>query len=266
MKRVILLLSCLLVAGVSNAQKSDYSKSPKATRFVAYNAGVFPESGYDSMPDVARMMRELSADAVAICEMDSCNRRHSTFQTEDFQKYLGTGWDYRYASAMHWNGGSYGTGVVTSKIIINSFDIKLLKGDRYEPRVCVVAETPEYVIASVYLDHSNDSVRVEQAEVITNDLLKRYKASRKPVFLCGDLNADPQSQTLKCFSKDWKIISRPDPTYPSDNPEECVDYILVMKNKARYKVVKTAVCTELDSVDVTGTSDHLPVFVDVVIK
>jgi endonuclease/exonuclease/phosphatase family metal-dependent hydrolase len=141
-----------------------------------------------------------------------------------------------------------------------------LKGDRYEPRVCVVAETPEYVIASVHLDHSNDAVRVEQTEVITNDLLKRYKASRKPVFLCGDLNADPQSQTLKCFSKDWKIISRLDPTYPSDNPEECIDYILVMKNKARYKVVKTAVCTELDSVDVTGTSDHLPVFVDVVIK
>ena len=266
MKRIILLLSCLLIVVAAQAQKPDYCKSPKAVRLVAYNVGVFSKSGYDSTQDVVEMMQELSADAVAVCEQDSCNRRHAIFQTENFQEHLGVGWDYRYASAMQWNGGSYGTGVVTSRIILNSFDIRLVKGEGYEPRVCVVAETPGYVVASVHLDHSNDAVRIEQARTVTEELLARYGDSRKPVFLCGDLNAEPESQTLKYFSKDWKVISAQDPTYPSDDPKECIDYILVLKNKARYKVQKTAVCTEFDSADVSTASDHLPVFVDVMIK
>ena len=241
-------------------------KARRALRIVAYNVGVFSKYTGDSTQDVADMMYELGADAVAVCEQDSCNNRHNTFQTRYFAELLGTEWDYKFGSAMQWNGGSYGTGVVVSRNIIRSFVINLPKGNGYEPRVCVVAETSDYVIAAVHLDHSNDAVRVEQASLLTDELMRLYGRSRKPVFLCGDLNATPDSPTLQQLSEDWTVLSEPAPTYPSHNPSECIDYILALRNRARYKLLKTAVCTEFESADVSQASDHLPVFVDVMIR
>ena len=102
--------------------------------------------------------------------------------------------------------------------------------------------------------------------MLTNELVRLYGRSRKPVFLCGDLNATPDSPTLRQLSEDWTVLSEPAPTYPSQNPSECIDYILVLKNRARYKLLKTVVCTEFESADVSQASDHLPVFVDVMIR
>ena len=203
---------------------------------------------------------------MAVCEQDSCNRRHATYQTKVFAETLGPQWDYRYASAMQWNGGSYGTAAVASQPFLESFDIKIPKGDGYEPRVCVVAETADYVIAAVHLDHSSDQVRMQQAKLITDEIMRRYGRSRKPVFLCGDLNAAPDSQTLALLSEDWTVISEDAPTYPSQNPRECIDYILALNNRARYKVLDTSVYTESKTADVRETSDHLPVYVDVRIR
>ena len=167
---------------------------------------------------------------------------------------------------MQWNGGSYGTGAVTSHPIIEGFDIKIPKGEGYEPRVCVVAETAYYVIAAVHLDHSNEQVRMQQARLITYELKKRYGRSRKPVFLCGDLNATPDSPTLALLSEDWTVLSEPAPTYPSQNPHSCIDYILALNNRARYEVLGTAVYTEFETADVRQASDHLPVYVDVRVR
>ncbi len=240
-------------------------KDPGAFRITAYNVGVFSKYTDDSTSEIADIMHEIGADAVAVCELDSCNRRHATFQLEQFAQALG-GWNFRFGSAMQWAGGAYGTGVVTSAEIYEGFDIKLPEGDGYEPRVCVVAETKDYVLAAVHLDHSNDDVRLEQARIITDELQSRYGRSRKPVFLCGDLNAAPGSLTLKQLSEDWVILSEQAPTYPSDSPRECIDYILALKNHAEYTVTGTSVLTESKSADMAQMSDHLPVFVDVMVK
>lgn len=246
-------------------QKADYSKSRRAARLVAYNVGVFSKSGEDSTQDIADMLLELDADAAAVCELDSCNRRHQVYQLENLAEALG-GWNYRFGSAMKWNGGAYGGGVVTKKRINRSYIIELPKGEGYEPRVCVVVETKDYVIAEIHLDHSNDAVRMEQVRLLTDELKRQYSRSRKPVFLCGDLNAEPESPTLRQLSENWTVLSEPAATYPADNPRKCIDYILALNNRARYKVLKTAVCTEFGSADVARTSDHLPVFVDVLIR
>lgn len=259
MKRIIVcvLFLCAAVASISGQTR---------LRVVAYNVGVFSKYADDSMQDIANMMHELDADAVALCELDSCNRRHATFQLQDFAQMLSDEWSYRFGSAMQWNGGAYGTGLVTHASIMNSFEIKLPKGDGYEPRICVVSETSSYVLAAVHLDHSSEDVRVKQADLLTDELKTRYGKSRKPVFLCGDLNATPDSRTLRRLSEDWTVLSDPAPTYPSDNPRQCIDYILALNNRARYKVQKTAVLTEAASADVVKASDHLPVYVDVILK
>jgi endonuclease/exonuclease/phosphatase family metal-dependent hydrolase len=234
-------------------------------RIVAYNVGAFSKYSEDSTHDIAKMMHEAGADAVAVCELDSCNRRHATFQLEDFAEALG-GWDYRFGAAMKWAGGAYGTGVVTDTEVVDAFNIELPESGGHEPRVCVVAETETYVIAAAHLDHSRDRVRIRQARRLTNSLRRKYGSSDKPVFLCGDLNATPKSRLMKRLSKDWDVLSEQAPTYPADTPKECIDYILALKNRARYKVVETAVLTQFESADVTKMSDHLPVFVEVMIK
>lgn len=263
MKRIIvcLFLTCTAVAAA-------FGQS--CLRVVTYNVGVFSKYTDDSTQDIANMMHELRADAIAMCELDSCNRRHANFQLKDFAQAMSSvsadEWSYRFGSAMQWKGGAYGAGLVTCLPIISSFEIKLPKGDGHEPRVCVVAETASYVIASAHIDHGSEEVRMEQARLITEELKSRYGKSRKPVFLCGDLNAEPESPTLCQLSEDWTILSSPDYTYPSDSPCKCIDYIMALNNRARYKVQKTAVLTHAASADVVKASDHLPVFVDVMIK
>lgn len=276
MKKYVVCIFLFCVASVSSLawfRGRQPAAGPERTegvrRIVAYNAGVFSKYQADSMEDVAEMMHELGADAIALCELDSCNRRHDSFQLEDFARILGGengSWQYRFGSAMSWAGGSYGIGVVNYSGIQDSFEIKLPKGEGHEPRVCVVTETKEYVMAAVHLDHKNENVRMEQARIVTEQMKNRYRRSRKPVFLCGDFNAVPDSPTLVMLSEDWTVLSETAPTYPADNPRKCIDYILVLKNRAEYKVVKTEVCTELESADVRTTSDHLPVYVDVIIK
>ena len=245
--------------------ESASARSEKELRLVAYNVGVFSKYNEDSMPDVASMMMELGADAMALCELDSCNRRHDRYQLKDFCDSLGVGWDFRYGSAMQWSGGAYGIGVITAMPISDDCKIALPIGAGHEPRACMVVETAAYVMAAVHLDHKNEEVRMAQARIVTENLRERYGRSRKPVFLCGDFNAVPDSPTLKQLSEDWTILSETAPTYPADSPRICIDYILALNNRARYKVLNTAVCTQLESVDVHTASDHLPVYVDVAI-
>ena len=259
---ILLLAFAASVLAQSSLQKADYSKSRRAVRLVAYNVGVFSKYMGDSMLDVASMMQELDADAVAVCEIDSCNRRHQAYQLEEFAGALG-GWNFRFGAAMQWNGGSYGGGVITRKPINRSYIVELPQCGGHEPRACVVVETRDYVMAEVHLDHSSDAVRLEQIRLLTDELMRLYGRSSKPVFLCGDFNAEPDSPTLGKLSEDWVVLSDLEATYPANNPRKCIDYIMALKNRARYKVLKTAVCTEFESADVRKTSDHLPVYVDV---
>ena len=259
---ILLLAFAASVLAQSSLQKADYSKSRRAVRLVAYNVGVFSKYMGDSMLDVTSMMKELDADAVAVCELDSCNRRHQAYQLEEFAVALG-GWNFRFGAAMQWNGGSYGGGVITRKPINRSYIVELPQCGGHEPRACVVVETRDYVMAEVHLDHSSDAVRLEQIRLLTDELMRLYGRSRKPVFLCGDFNAEPDSPTLGKLSEDWVVLSDLEATYPANNPRKCIDYIMALKNRARYKVLKTAVCTEFESADVRKTSDHLPVYVDV---
>jgi endonuclease/exonuclease/phosphatase family metal-dependent hydrolase len=274
-KRIVcIFLFCLAtISSIAGFHKSQPAPAPEkageSLRIVAYNVGVFSKYQADSMQDVADMMKEIKADAVALCELDSCNLRHSTFQLEDFARTIGAGqapWPYRFGCAMSWNGGAYGTGIVNASPIMDSYEIKLPKGDGHEPRVCVVAETAEYVIAAVHLDHKNEDVRTMQARILTDELKGRYGRYRKPVFLCGDFNAKPDSRTLCQLAEDWTVLSEQAPTYPSKEPRICIDYVMALKNRARYELVGTAVCTEFESADVRNASDHLPVYVDVRIK
>lgn len=77
------------------------------------------------------------------------------------------------------------------------------------------------------------------------------------------MNFAPDSEVLEELRKEWDVLSESKLSYSSDRPHVCIDYIMALRNKAKYKVVGSEVPVEFRDGDVTVASDHLPVFVDV---
>ena len=262
----VAVIACLFSAcsgkSVMPLTNSPYPKAKKVTRIVHYNVGVFSKEIENSIPMVAAMMKEIGADALSLNELDSCNTRHENYQLADMAKEMG-GWNYRFSRAMPYREGAYGVGITVPNEIIDSFTIPLPKGDGSEPRACCVVETRDYVIASTHLDHKAETSVIEQARIINEVLSKKYSKSRKPVFLCGDMNSRPESETLKELKKVWDVLSVDKFTISPKNPRACIDFILALRNSAKFKVVGSDVPTVFKNGDVTVASDHLPVYVDV---
>ena len=95
MKKYIVCIFLFLLATVSalawlqdRQPVAGPEKAEGTRRIVAYNVGVFSKYQTNSMEEVAELMRELGADVIALCELDSCNRRHDSFQLEEFTRIL----------------------------------------------------------------------------------------------------------------------------------------------------------------------------------
>lgn len=258
------LALCLACSPTKEAASSNdrYPKAKGAIRLVQYNVGVFSKEIDNSIPMVAAMMKEVGADAVSLNELDSCNARHTNYQLADFAKAMGI-WNHHYSRAMAYREGAYGVGITVPGRILDSFTIPLPKGSGSEPRACCVVETRHYVLASTHLDYVHEPSIVAQARTINEVLVSRYGRSGKPVFLCGDMNSVPGSDVMDELKKEWVVLSCEKATYPANGPRECIDYILALKNGAKYRVVGSDVPVSFDKGDVVVASDHLPIFVDV---
>lgn len=241
-------------------------KGDKVLRIASYNVGVFGKTDESSIDLIAGMMKELEPDMIAMQELDSCANRSGKdiFQLKEFAKEMGD-WHYRFARAIPFEGGGYGTGMAISPEFnpISSFSVSLPQGQGAEARALAVIETEEFAVASVHLDHVSDQARLEQMKIVTGTLKKRYGRSGKPVFLCGDFNSTPESETIAELKKDWTILSPLDATIPSTSPKECIDYIAILNNGAKYETVKAEVCRSFLSGNTATASDHLPVFVEI---
>ena len=239
-------------------------------RLMTYNVGAFGKELDDSAPMIAEMILELGAGTVALNELDSCNRRHNSNQVEHLAACLNeaagvkTVWNGRFGRAMAYAGGAYGNGIVTREKILDHFNIALPKEEGSEPRVCVVIETPYYVYAACHLDHVGKNARQVQAQVLTEELQRRYADRNKPVFLAGDFNDTPDSPVIRQLTRDWMLLSPLADSYSAKDPHVCIDYIFALHNQARICVKGGAVCTGFKTGDVLAASDHLPVYVDVV--
>lgn len=268
MKRSVLILTglaCLVLLAAGCGGKDPYHKAKGTFRIVQYNVGVFSKEIDNSIPMVAAMMKEIHADAVSLNELDSCNTRHTNNQAADFAAGMG-GWDYRFSRAMPYREGAYGVGVAVPDEILDHMTVALPKDSGSEPRACCVVETPRYVLASTHLDHRSEEAAVLQAKTITATLKSKYGDSSKPVFLAGDMNSRPDSEVLSELKKDWTVLSVEENTYPSNSAKICIDYILVLNNKASVKKVASSVPIVFANGDVAIASDHLPVYLDVKLK
>ena len=229
------------------------SFSGKYVTVMTYNVGAFGKYSKSSVKAVAKVIRASGADIVGLNETDSCNIRHATFQVRDLANRLG--WDYAFARALRFGGGSYGNGVVSSGKILSSYSIDLPKDTGAETRSVSVVETEDLVFASVHLDYKTEQSQFAQLKVINDHFPSRYAGYGKPVILCGDFNATPESPVMQSMDSLWTKLSVDDLTFPSKSPSKCIDYVYVLSSARGVKVNKVKVIQNKKA------SDHIPVVV-----
>ena len=243
MKKIIVVLAVLFIgATTASAQK---------VRVMSYN--VHNCIGSDKVKDIdrcANVIREVCPDIVAIQEVDSMTRRNKRYVLGELGEKAG--YHAYFGPTIPYKGGKYGIGVLSRKPA-KSVEFHRLPC-RKEPRGLLVVEFDKYYFLATHLS----LVRPDQ-RTSTQIIKEIVSKLNKPVFLAGDMNAQPHSPTMELFKEYMTVLTDETKfTFPATEPRGCIDY--VMGANAQFKVKKTEVLYG----DIS--SDHLPLYVDVKIS
>ena len=151
-----------------------------------------------------------------------------------------------FGSAIDYDGGKYGVGILTRELPLNTKRIPL-PGE--EPRLLLVVEVHDYVIACTHLD-----LEEEQRLASVPLVVEEAQRWQKPFILAGDWNDTLDSELLQEMTMYFNIHSGNEATYPADEPQECIDYIATFKGR-------TVETIESHVIDEPAASDHRPVLV-----
>lgn len=253
-------------------------------RIMTYNVGVFDKYEESGIEQTALFVGEMCPDVLILNEVDSCASRTGAVDQLG-QLSAMSGYGGFFAPALKsFQGGAYGIAQMwrsSDRKPLKTFGVDLPKGDGYEPRAMVTAEYEDMVVAGTHLDHKSKEAQILQVRIITDTLASMYASSGKPVFLCGDFNALPDSPVMTYMREYWDVLSPETATYPdadslsrmttqpaaSDEvPGKCIDYIMILKGSAEYETVAAEVCVRSSFGTLLSASDHLPVYVDVRLK
>ena len=251
--------------------KTFYPKAEGSFRIMTYNVGAFCKyiSAMNQNIDlVAKIIKEVDADAVGLNELDSMNTRHNANQVAILAQTLGD-WQWHFGKGIDYRGGSYGNGVVVPKgvAIVDKYTVPLPNTTDYESRSIAVVETDKYVIAASHLDHSSEEYIQSQILAVNAWAQSKYLNYGKPVFYLGDMNSVPSSAAIKSLETCWDVISSKENTAGGTAPATtCIDYIFHYKKSTSVKVLGSHTISKTYCGDVYKASDHLPVYVDVMLN
>lgn len=190
---------------------------------------------------IAKVIIDANPDFVALQEVD--------FKTNRAKKYdlvTELGWRTKmapiYARAMHYDDGEYGEGVLSKYTFLSTRNVALpyISGD--EPRAAleittVLPSKDTISFIGTHLDHLKlETNKIMQAKEIN----KAFSSNKYPTILAGDLNAEPNSNTMNILESFWTASYdkiNPQPTFSSENPTKKIDYVLFYP-KHRWKVLK----------------------------
>jgi len=252
MKRfIVLFLFLLLLTSVNQAVGQESIDSSRVIRVLSFNIlhGETMRGDFD-LEQIARVIRQLDPDLVAMQEVDFFTRRAKKM---DLATELGqlTGMAPLFGRAMPYDGGEYGEGILSRYSFLSTGNHALPAGKGKEPRaaleVRVILKSGDTIaFVGTHFDHTGDVDRIKQAEKVSGILA----GIDLPVLLAGDLNATPESRAMEILFSDLKP-SDPDfaPTIPSDAPRAKIDYILYGPPD-RWRVLESRVICD------TIASDH----------
>lgn len=244
MKQKIILFSLLLGLIPSCVRQSP--KQSFQLQVMSYNvrhcAGMDLVVDYDR---TAAVIVEQQPDVVALQELDSMTGRSGQcYQLGELASR--TSYYPVFGSAIDYDEGKYGVGILTREQPLGSKRISL-PGE--EPRVLLVVELKDYVLACTHLD-------LEETERLASVPLIVEEAQRwqKPFLLAGDWNDTIDSPLLQEMTRHFTILSGTDPTYPADEPKERIDFVASFKTHSA-ETLESIVINEPDA------SDHRPLMV-----
>lgn len=243
MRKILLLIAAILLISPLQAQHT--------LRLMTYN--IKNANGMDDVCNfqrVANVINNASPDIVAIQEVDSMTRRSAGKYVlgeiaERTQMYA------CFAPAIDYDGGKYGIGLLSRQVPLRVQTIPL--PGREEARALLLAEFENYIYCCTHMSLTEED-RMKSLEIV-----KSLTAScKKPLFLTGDMNAEPESDFIKQLQKDFQILSNPkQPTYPAPEPKETIDYITALKSNAKGFALLSA-----RVLDEPMASDHRPLLVE----
>ena len=257
LKIPILFLILLFVGCAIRLLKSAHiARKLPSLRILTYN--IRTGLGMDGQRDlnhIAKIIRDVRPDVVVLQEVDNGTRRANGLNQA---RYLAqhTGLDAYYFPAMPFDGGQYGIALLT-RLPVTQRDTLPLPG---EPRVagairvvwrCSSAAETLWVIGT-HLDTEPRPRR--QSVALLHQWVQQFGSA--PAILAGDLNAPPDSPTLRGLTTVWTLPEWASPlyTFPADTPRVQIDYVLYRPADA-WKVVRAEVLHE------PVASDHRPLLV-----
>lgn len=240
MKKIALILAFLAVGFTTvSAQK---------VRVMTYNLhNCVGSDGIKSYIRCGDLIREAQPDIVAIQEADSMTSRNCCYVLGEVAKRAG--YHAYFGRTIPYRGGAYGIGVLSKE---EALSVKFHKLPcRKEPRGLLVVEFKKYYLLATHLSLVSAD-RLASVEII-RDVVSKLD---KPVFIAGDMNAQPKSKAMVAFREYCQVLNDDAKfTFSANDPRFCIDYIL--GTNGTFKVLKDNVLYG------TYTTDHIPLYVDV---
>ena len=251
-------LLVLISVTTSCVSKNIQQKEGKHQTIKIASYNVRNAKGMDNVTDfdrVANVINNMNVHSIAIQELDSATERSKGIVVLD-ELAKRTNMHASFNGSIEFQGGKYGIGILTKEIPIRREAFEL--PGREEKRSLLIVELKDYVLCCTHLS-LNEEDRQASMDIIQIQI-KKYDS--KPVFLVGDLNAEPDSDEISKLSENWTMLNDPtQPTFPSDNPNVTIDYLLLKQNKKfTHSVINVEVVNE------PMASDHRPLVVELKIQ
>lgn len=247
--RILLVLTLYFPVQITAQQQTQERKIVRVLTFnILHGATTKGDFNLDLLADV---INNADPDFVALQEVDFKTKRARNLDltTELAQR---TGMTSYYASAMDYDGGAYGEGVLSKRPIVAARNVALPHQPDSEPRAAaeitvVLASGDTIRFIGTHLDHLKDAKdRMMQVKQINKSLVE----GPYPAILVGDLNDVPNSAPITILESKWGAAykdTKLEYTFPSDAPKVKIDYVMY-RPKNRWKVLESeTICDEIAS-------------------
>ncbi len=200
---------------------------------------------------VASVVKSHSPDVVALQEIDKCTGRvNGCDEPAKLASLLSPADKYTFAASIPYDGGEYGNLMLSAEEPVFG-KIYTMPG-KHETRTMIYTEFENFAVSNAHLS-LHDPFRM-RAFPLYRELARNAK---KPTFFVGDWNAEPDNGFIMSLRDELVFLSDTDiKTFPSDNPQICIDYIAI--DKKHSGAVKSV---SVEVIDDQITSDHRPLLI-----
>jgi endonuclease/exonuclease/phosphatase family metal-dependent hydrolase len=227
-------------------------RSHATIRVLTYN--IHHGEGMDGKVDLSRIasvMKRLKPDIIALQEVDRyVPRSGNVDQAAELAELMGM--HVAFGKAISLAGGEYGVATLSRYPILSSKTTLLPMARGGEQRVLLTSQIapardiPPITFTGTHLEVDPKSIQAAQVDVI----MELYGTS-DPYILAGDLNATPNSNTIKTLRSKW-VDATAEITDWTNEEDGKIDYVMYGARESWY-LASTRILKE----DVA--SDHRPV-------